>query len=1532
MTVIRVQELAAKMGVNSADLIAVLEKMGVRGKTPSSGLDDKESKMLIEKLKTMRREKAAASTKTIKESETTQLESPVRGPGAKSADRTVQETSDKTVAESSQTIVDQEQDHNFTSALTSFRDFPVLEQFPATGGEADIYLINQKGKKAILKLYRYGLEPKAEVLKRAQELSIEYPEHIIRIYEYGYDQKTKRWFEIQEYAEYDTLKDFAEKNDVKTHLRRIIEEIVGALKILNDHNLLHLDLKPSNILVRSVQPLDLIFTDFGIASLLDPEFSKKMTKIKGTPLYWSPEAFTGVVGKESDYWSLGMMILEILTGKHPFSGLDPNVIMFTLSTKGVAIPDDLSAEYVLLLKGLLTRDPKKRWGYEQITRWKAGERDIPVFYSYTEHKEGAYKKAYKFSGKEHYSLDELVASFVESSESWKDAISHVQRGYITKWLENNEDYDNSVKIEKIRDESRTDDNLSLLRIVYSFNKDLPFILLGKAITLQNLFVYVGKLIRKESTTEETIVAEAIVNGKFLNYLKDYIRVSGKAEGLFYDPYSNEDPEKTRVFRKYSYSDFTLLLDLLLKSVTTQEQNHKLMTVYNFLNIFVHCHDYIIPMDVHKDVQTEVDFIIANRDIIAKKETINALNRDYIFPKNLYDGIYSGDPIRYINSIEFLNRKQAESLLLSKEDYKSIQSKYVLPLGLIKSIESDDDSISFEGVKRLKEKQRNDYLLTKENLRNLQEQYIVPAELLSAIQSNDTIEYFSAVEKLRNMQLVEKKNYEALIADYIIPKEVSSGVNSEITAQYISAAACLKDSEHYRITKNDYVTIKEKWKMPKSILLGVNSDNYQEYKKSVIKLRQLQLLSHAEYEALSVDYLLPNELRKGLSSENDVEYEQALKKLKAIDPIKITWAELKKYNDEYYWPNELTVALKANNYDRHVTTLNKYRDMESRNLLISKKEYGSLKKQYILPGYVKKGIVSSTTDEYLKAAEFLRSNNLSSFKKNKSVFSVCFGIVMGGLIGYLVSSSLNNNYNPFASESFYSSFGLMSWLSISIGFMVVLYLVMRVSGHIKFATYNIITIATVFIFVSGAVLLGMKISEARGIFKYRTDQYLRHYFNNNQNAISTFDFRGKLDNYDWLHNNSTGNDLHVSASFQLWRKKHLNSVGGGSAYYPIEGNYSTLPNDRIFGYYLHKAETINYEPVSLSFNISTAKAGRFTRFGILFHNHMFLFDRDSTYIYEYLDTDANYAMVVKDNFKGRSEIHPNMVDHSDSEASIRGRLLTTEKNINWKSSSNKIDILYYKDKFIVKMNDTPVANMAVFSKSQGKNMNLVIEHQADFVISPVQVAQINPTADETVLLGSAIPSIDAESKRIRMVPVTSILRENIGVAKSKGSLVSDGTILLKGSKVEILGEEDGKYAFVRQGNLSGYCNIADASPYLLSFEKKTYELKSIAQAASMETAKEEPVATAAGKGKTSNRRESAHKRSHDKAYQITVSSSPTNATVYLNKKQVGKTPLSLKVQDGSYGIGIEKSGYKAKWAILKVTKDSPRSISYPLVKE
>ncbi len=182
---------------------------------------------------------------------------------------------------------------------------------------------------------------------------------------------------------------------------------------MHERGIIHRDLKPQNILVRRERPLDLVLTDFGISSIVDSDVSKIMTTTKGTYAYSAPESFSGYFGKEVDWWAVGMIILEVMTGKNPLSGLSPQVIMHHLSTKAVPIAEDIPEDFKVLIKGLLTRDPKKRWGYAQIKSWLEGKRDIPVYYE---------------EGTKEYSLKEwLDAGFTEQgAKKWMEVVDDPQ--------------------------------------------------------------------------------------------------------------------------------------------------------------------------------------------------------------------------------------------------------------------------------------------------------------------------------------------------------------------------------------------------------------------------------------------------------------------------------------------------------------------------------------------------------------------------------------------------------------------------------------------------------------------------------------------------------------------------------------------------------------------------------------------------------------------------------------------------------------------------------------------------------------------------------------------------------------------------------------------------------------------------------------------------------------------------------------------------------------------------------------------------
>jgi serine/threonine protein kinase len=299
----------------------------------------------------------------------------------KLADETVIKYEDKTVKPSKDS-------HSKNLWIQEFRGYTVLKQFPASGAEADTFLIEQDNKQFFLKLYRQGMEPKIEVLQKIKSISQKLREHVVVVYDVGFDEETERYFEIMEYVQFGSLKELIsylheQPDDLrKEMIERIVSELSEAINALHSEGIVHRDLKPSNVLIRSLEPLNLILTDFGISLQMSTDVSKiYASSFKGTPAYIAPEEISNYFGKEIDWWHLGIIMYELLLGKNPFAGTSEQVIVHRLVTRGVEIPEEIGERYKTLLKGLLTRDRKKRWGYEQVRLWLMGEKDIPVYYN-----------------------------------------------------------------------------------------------------------------------------------------------------------------------------------------------------------------------------------------------------------------------------------------------------------------------------------------------------------------------------------------------------------------------------------------------------------------------------------------------------------------------------------------------------------------------------------------------------------------------------------------------------------------------------------------------------------------------------------------------------------------------------------------------------------------------------------------------------------------------------------------------------------------------------------------------------------------------------------------------------------------------------------------------------------------------------------------------------------------------------------------------------------------------------------------------
>ncbi|HWQ65168.1 MAG TPA: protein kinase [Methanospirillum sp.] len=406
-----------------------------------------------------------------------------------------------------------------------FRGYRLIRQFPAAGGEADIWLIHKDTGYGVLKHYRLGIEPKRDVLDKVAAISHKNPRHLVRIHSFGFDEATNRWYEIQEYAGNGSLKDLIRNQNIgMSQFRSIIGEILEGLESLHQSGILHLDLKPSNILIRSLRPLNLILIDFGISTLLQDEFSRQVTSTKGTPMYWAPEQLGNIVGKEADYWALGVIALEIFTHRHPFDGMNHNVILATLSTRGIQIPPDIHPKTANLLKGLLTRNPRRRWGYREVSAWLAGRQNIPVFYE-VEFSSGSRKSLYEFRGEQYNSLEDLSYALISDPESWDDAKRHIGRGYLNQWLEKTEQYDKAVEIEKLG-EQYPDEDERLIFLVARYNPSIQFAFLGKPLDVSSIAGYLDRYMRHLNDEREKRIISMLFSGKLNQIYQTFLEISG----------------------------------------------------------------------------------------------------------------------------------------------------------------------------------------------------------------------------------------------------------------------------------------------------------------------------------------------------------------------------------------------------------------------------------------------------------------------------------------------------------------------------------------------------------------------------------------------------------------------------------------------------------------------------------------------------------------------------------------------------------------------------------------------------------------------------------------------------------------------------------------------------------------------------------------------------------------------------------------------------------------------------------------------
>ncbi|XP_076242633.1 mitogen-activated protein kinase kinase kinase 4 [Calliopsis andreniformis] len=150
-------------------------------------------------------------------------------------------------------------------------------------------------------------------------------------------------------------------------VRKYTHQLLLAVAVLHSHGIVHRDIKTANIFLTD-EGNCLKLGDFGSAVQIKAHTTMpgELQSFVGTQAYMAPEVFmkseTGGHGRAADIWSVGCCVIEMASGRRPWSDYDSNYqIMFKVGMgETPALPKSLSVEGIDLIKKCLQHDPKKR--------------------------------------------------------------------------------------------------------------------------------------------------------------------------------------------------------------------------------------------------------------------------------------------------------------------------------------------------------------------------------------------------------------------------------------------------------------------------------------------------------------------------------------------------------------------------------------------------------------------------------------------------------------------------------------------------------------------------------------------------------------------------------------------------------------------------------------------------------------------------------------------------------------------------------------------------------------------------------------------------------------------------------------------------------------------------------------------------------------------------------------------------------------------------------------------------------------------
>lgn len=322
---------------------------------------------------------------------------------------------------------------NLSAGTVLAGKYEIVEPLSASTGEADLYVCKYNGAEYIAKVYRRQRAVKPEVITVLKSINSPY---VAKLFDTGI--YNDRPFEVLPYYKNGSL--LGKKFSFDELKKTIIPCINEALRVLHQNDIIHKDLKPSNIMLLDDNK-SVAIIDFGISSVVEEGNTVLVTKTGMTPEYSAPETFRNLFLEESDYYSFGITLYELYCGYTPYKNMNAEEIAQFTAVQRIPFPKDMPQELQDLISAVTYFDitnrnkknnPNRRWTYTEVDNWCKGKKQVIPGEGTGFGAEKAIPP-YTFLGQAYKDIPSLITAL---ASNWNDGKKQLYRGLLSSFFKN----------------------------------------------------------------------------------------------------------------------------------------------------------------------------------------------------------------------------------------------------------------------------------------------------------------------------------------------------------------------------------------------------------------------------------------------------------------------------------------------------------------------------------------------------------------------------------------------------------------------------------------------------------------------------------------------------------------------------------------------------------------------------------------------------------------------------------------------------------------------------------------------------------------------------------------------------------------------------------------------------------------------------------------------------------------------------------------------------------------------------------------